>query len=167
MIGPPTAVLYCWFLIGTTRGGSRLGSGELKLLSRKLDRKTPDRLLVPDLVIAFTCTPDDLPWVASNRFETNWHSAIESWLYRGWFPAPSSDEICCPSRLSWNSRASPPFRSGSGAEALVEDVRLSGARSARPIQLRPATGNSLTCVGSTLPPRLDDEMSMSDATAVT
>src|SRR5262245_20616795 len=147
MIGPPTAVLYCWFLMGTTRGGIRLGSSELNLLSRKLDRKRPEVRLVPDLVIAFTCTPVDLPWVASNRFEMNWNSAIESWLYRGWLPAPSSDEICCPSRLSWNSRASPPFRSGSGAVALVEEVRLPGASSASPIQLRPATGNSFPCLG--------------------
>ena len=35
------------------------------------------------LVGAFTCTPVDRPWVASNRFEMNWNSAIESWLKRG------------------------------------------------------------------------------------
>ena len=38
---------------------------------------------MPDFVIAFTWTPDDRPCVASNRFEMNWNSAIESLLYRG------------------------------------------------------------------------------------
>ena len=36
-----------------------------------------------------------------------------------------------------------------------EDVRLPGASSASAIQLRPFTGSSCTCRGSTLPPRLD------------
>jgi hypothetical protein len=68
--------------------------------------------------------------------------------------------------LSWNSRASPPLRSGIGVVA-VGDVRLPGARSARPIQLRPYTGSSWTCVGSTLPPRLDVVTLSSGASAVT
>ena len=98
-------------------------------------------------MIAFTCTPVERPCVASNRFEMNWNSAIESWLKRGWPPVPSSDEICWPSRFNWNSRASPLFLSGSGAVALVDDVRLPGASSASAIQLRPATGSSCTCCG--------------------
>jgi hypothetical protein len=40
----------------------------------------PLNRFVPDLVIAFTCTPDDRPCVASNRLEMNWNSAIESRL---------------------------------------------------------------------------------------
>ena len=41
-------------------------------------------MLVPDLVMAFTWTPIEPPWVASNRLETNSNSAIESLLYFGW-----------------------------------------------------------------------------------
>ena len=40
--------------------------------------------------MAFTCTPFERPCVASNRFEMNWNSAIESWLKRGW---PSGAEL--------------------------------------------------------------------------
>jgi hypothetical protein len=36
--------------------------------------------LVPDFVTAFTWTPEDRPWLASNRLEMNWNSAIESRL---------------------------------------------------------------------------------------
>ena len=43
-------------------------------------RTVPDVVLVPDLVIALTCTPDERPCVASNRFEMNWNSAIASLL---------------------------------------------------------------------------------------
>ncbi len=63
-------------------------------------------MLVPDLVTAFTCTPDERPWVASNRFEMNWNSAIESLLYRDWLPVPRFEVTCMPSTLSWNSRTS-------------------------------------------------------------
>src|SRR6266699_669046 len=76
MIGPPIVPLYCWFLYGRTRFNT--GSGEFQLALRKLPTNVPDVLLVPDLVIAFTCTPDDRPCVASNRFEMNWNSAIAS-----------------------------------------------------------------------------------------
>jgi hypothetical protein len=47
------------------------GSALLNVLSRKLPMKDPTGLLVPDLVMAFTWTPDERPWVASNRFEMN------------------------------------------------------------------------------------------------
>ena len=151
-------------LTGMTRCAT--GSSALKRLLWKLLRNSPFNAFVPDLVIAFTCTPVDRPCVASNWLVTNWNSAIESWLKRGWLPAPSSEEICCPSRLSWNSRASPPLRSGSGAVALVEDVRLPGASSASAIQLRPATGSSCTCFGSMLPPSFDVVVSMSGASPV-
>src|SRR5438552_2250239 len=146
-------------LTGMTRCAT--GSSALKRLLWKLLRNSPFSWFVPDLVMAFTCTPVERPWVASNWFVMNWNSAIESWLKRGWLPAPSSEPICCPSRLSWNSRVSPPFRSGSGAVALVEDVRLPGASSASAIQLRPATGSSCTCFGSMLPPSFDVVVSMS------
>ena len=43
----------------------------MNLLSRKLPTNDPEGVLVPDLVIAFTCTPDDRPCVASNRFAMN------------------------------------------------------------------------------------------------
>ena len=87
-------------------------------------------------MITLTCTPADRPWVASNRFEMNWNSAIESWLYRGWPPVPNSDVTCWPSTLRWNSRVSLLFRSGSGfSESSLElatgIVRLPGASIAR------------------------------------
>ena len=81
MIGPPTAVLYCWLLIGSTLLAT--GSSALKLLAWKLVRNSPENRLVPDFVMAFTCTPVERPVVASNRLAMNWNSAIESWLYRG------------------------------------------------------------------------------------
>ena len=118
-------------------------------------------------MIAFTCTPVERPCVASNWLVMNWNSAIESWLKRGWLPAPSSEPICWPSRLSWNSRCSPPLRSGSGAVALVDEVRLPGASSASAIQLRPCAGSSDICFGSMLPPSLDVVVSMSGASPVT
>ena len=152
-IGPPTAVLSCWLSIGST--WFRTGFSALKRLLRKLPRNSPANWLPPDLVIAFTCTPVDRPIVASKRLEMNWNSAIESWLYFGWPPVPMSADTCWPSMLSWNSRASPLFRSGSGVIALVELVRLPGASSASAIQFRPFTGSSCTWRGSTLPPRLD------------
>src|ERR1700687_3388914 len=68
-IGPPKVPDHCWSEYGTTTCST--GSGLLNLLSRKLPTNDPEGLLVPDLVTAFTCTPDDRPWVASNRFEMN------------------------------------------------------------------------------------------------
>ena len=68
----------CWLSIGTTRFST--GFCALKRLLRKLPRTDPENWLVPDLVIAFTCTPVERPIVASNRLEMNWNSAIESWL---------------------------------------------------------------------------------------
>ena len=46
--------------------------------SRKLPRTDPAKVWVPDRVIARTCTPDERPCVASNLFEMNWNSAMES-----------------------------------------------------------------------------------------
>ena len=80
-IGPPTEPASCWFLIGTTRAST--GFSALKRSSRKLPRNEPANRFVPDLVIMFTCTPDERPCVASNRFEMYWNSAIISWLNAG------------------------------------------------------------------------------------
>src|SRR6266536_5771484 len=85
-IGPPKVADHCWSEYGTTTCST--GSALLNLLSRKLPRNDPEGLLVPDLVIAFTCTPDDRPCVASNRFEMNWNSAMASRLYLAWLPVP-------------------------------------------------------------------------------
>ena len=52
MIGPPRAVLYCWFFTGSTMFST--GFFAFNLLSRKLPRKRPDTRLLPDFVIAFT-----------------------------------------------------------------------------------------------------------------
>ena len=97
----------------------------------------------------------------------NWNSAIISWLKAGWPPPPRLLVTCMPSRFVWYSRTSPPLRSGSGEVALVEDVRLPGASSASAIQLRPFTGSSCTCCGSTLPPSADVATLSSGASAVT
>ena len=70
--------LNCWFVNGTTRSEDRVLGVEAA--SRKLPLNEPGRRLVPDLVIAFTCTPDDRPCVASKRLEMNWNSAIASRL---------------------------------------------------------------------------------------
>ncbi len=118
----------------------------------------------PDLVMAFTCTPDERPCVASKRFEMNWNSAIASLLYLDWFPVPRFDVTCRPSTLSWNSRTSPRSWTGVTPCALV---RLPGASSASDIQLRPCDGSSVTCRGSMLDPRLEVVVSMSGACAVT
>src|SRR5438552_17115396 len=99
MIGPPIVPQYCWFLYGSTR--LRTGSAALHLLSRKLPTNDPDKLLVPDLVTAFTCTPDERPWVASNRFEMNWNSAIASSLLRPRLPLPWVAVTCRPWTFSW------------------------------------------------------------------
>ena len=121
-------------------------------LFRKLPTSDPENVLVPDLVMAFTCTPDERPCVASNRFEMNWNSAIASLLYRDWLPVPRFDVTCRPSTLSWNSRTS--TRSCTGV-APCAFVRFPGASSASDIQLRPCDGSSVTCRGSMLLPRLD------------
>jgi len=49
-------------------------------VSRPEPPSMPAKVFVPDLVIAFTCTPADRPWVASNRFATNSNSAMASRL---------------------------------------------------------------------------------------
>ena len=51
----------------------------IPLSQRGLDVTLPPRS-TPEQVIAFTCTPDERPCVASNRFDRNWNSAMESWL---------------------------------------------------------------------------------------
>ena len=161
--------LYCWFLIGSLTPST--GFLAFHFESRKLPRTRPCNWLLPDLVIAFTCTPVERPIVASKRLATNWNSAIESWLYFGWPPVPMSAETCWPSTFNWNSRASPPLRSGSGVCAAVPlangSVRLPGATSASAIQLRPFTGSSWTCFGSTLPPMAEFLRSISGASPVT
>ncbi len=78
MIGPPSVNATCWLSIGTTR--LRTGFLALKRLSRKLPRIDPESALVPDRVMAITCTAVERPIVASKRLEMNWNSAIESWL---------------------------------------------------------------------------------------
>ena len=50
---------------------------------------------------------------------------------------------------------------------MVDDVRLPGASSASAIQLRPLTGSSCTCCGSTLPPSAEVDTFSSGASAVT
>ena len=124
----------------------------------------PDSWLVPDFVIAFTCTPDDRPWVASKRFEMNWNSAIASLLYRGWLPAPMFALTCMPSTFRLNSRTSPRSCTGVAPSAFV---RLPGASSASDIQLRPALGSSCICRGSIVPPIDDDCVEMRGASPVT
>jgi hypothetical protein len=69
MIGPPSVVLYCWFFKRHDRFED--GSGALHA-NRGSSREHPVSCCVPDLVMAFTCTPDERPCVASNRFEMNW-----------------------------------------------------------------------------------------------
>ena len=78
MIGPPIVPLYCWFLYGTFVLST--GSLAFQRLSRKLPTNVPLIVLVPDLVTAFTWTPDERPCVASKRLEMNWNSAIASSL---------------------------------------------------------------------------------------
>jgi hypothetical protein len=46
-------------------------SAALSRSCRKNPDSVPAKLFVPDFVIAFTCTPAERPWVASNRFVTN------------------------------------------------------------------------------------------------
>ncbi len=159
-------MLNCWLLTGTTRPST--GFSALKLAVAEVGaEQTPTGVLVPDLVIAFTCTPVDRPCVASNRFEMNWNSAIESWLKRGWLPAAElgRDLLSVEIELELPRLAAVPIRQRRGA--LVDDVRLPGASSASAIQLRPATGSSCTCCGSTLPPRLEVVTFSSGASAVT
>ncbi len=161
-------MLYCW--LSTFSTVCSTGFSALNLLLRKLPRNRPATWLLPDFVMALTWTPVDRPIVASKRLATNWNSAIESWLNFAWPPVPMSAETCWPSTFNWNSRASPPFRSGSGVCAAVPlakgSVRLPGATSASAIQLRPLTGSSWTCFGSTLPPMLEFFRSMSGASPV-
>ena len=58
----------------------------------------PAKVLVPDLVTAFTCTPAERPCVASKRLAMNSNSAIASRLNRGSpFPTRSVGVTCCPS----------------------------------------------------------------------
>jgi hypothetical protein len=75
--------------------------------------------LLPDLVIAFTCTPVDRPIVASkpvgDELEFGDRILAELRLAAG---ADVAD-TCWPSTFSWNSRASPPFRSAAGICAAV------------------------------------------------
>ena len=56
---------------------------------------------------------------------------------------------------------------GTGVLAVSDVMRLPGASMARAIQLRPCTGNSCTCRGSILPPRLDVETLINGASADT
>ena len=93
---------------------------------------------VPDLVIAFTCTPVDRPCVASNRFEMNWNSAIESWLNRGWPPVPMFGRhlLAVDVELELARLAAVAVRQRRGRR-WSSVVRLPGASSASAIQLRP------------------------------
>ena len=109
--------MYCWFEYGTHAILST-GSSALSASSRKWPGTSPRTgCSCPTRVMAFTCTPDERPCVASKRFEMNWNSAIESRLKRGWPPVPSTADTCWPSMFSWNSRDSPPLRSVIGAGA--------------------------------------------------
>ena len=110
---------------------------------------------MPDLVIAFTCTPDDRPCVASNRFEMNWNSAIASRLKRGWPPGPSCAGHLLAVEIELELAESRPACGPAPARRPIAVVRLPGASSASDIQLRPCTGSSDICRGSMLPPRLD------------
>ncbi len=96
-------------------------------------------MLVPERVMAFTCTPDERPCVASNRFEMNWNSrdrvAAEPRLAAG----AELLVTCWPSMFSWNSRTSPRSCTGTLPIAVV---RLPGAISASDVQSRPWTGSS-------------------------
>src|SRR6266550_5387678 len=135
MIGPPMVPLYCWFLYGTFVLST--GSTAFHRLSRKFPTNVPFNWLVPDLVIAFTCTPDERPCVASKRLEMNWNSAIASLLYRDWLPVPRFEVTCRPSTLSWNSRTSTRSCTGSEPCALV---RLPGARDRKSTRLNSSHG---------------------------
>ena len=141
------------------------GSFALNLSSRKYPDKVPPGVLVPDLVIAFTWMPLERPCEASKRLETNSNSPIASRLYRGW-PKLSATWLvtCWPSRFNWNVMFELVEPIGVSATALA---RLPGASSVRSIQLRPLTGSSCICRGSTLAARLEFVVSTSGASPVT
>ena len=70
-------------------------------------------MLVPDLVMAFTCTPLERPCVASKRLAMNSNSAIESRLNCGWpWPYAWICVTCWPSRLSWKFPVAPLVSTG-------------------------------------------------------
>src|ERR1051325_6019009 len=123
---------------------------------------------VPDLVIAFTCTPIDRPWLASNRFDTYSTSAMASWPNRG-CPNPyrSPAEIVCVT--CWPSRFNciVPVPAAMLSPRCCELYRAPGTTATRSCQFRPFTGSSLIWRGSRLALIDEDVVSINGASPVT
>ena len=103
---------------------------------------------MPDFVTALTSVPDDPPWEASKRLATNSNSAIASLLYFGW-PKPAV-WFCVtrkPSTFSWKVPMLPALP---GSSLMIAFERAPGASSVRSTKLRPLSGRSDICRGSTL-----------------
>ena len=114
-------------------------------------RTSPHGVLVPDLVMTFTCAPDERPCVASNRFEMNWNSAMASRPKLGCRFAPPQQLFvtCMPSTLSWTV----PSAGGHRHAARIGVVRAGARRQHRQVEEVPPVHRQLRiCRESMFPP---------------
>ncbi len=96
--------------------------------------------------MALTSVPDEPPCDASKRLATNSNSAMASRLYFGWPKPPVWFWVTRrPSTFNWKAPMPMP-----GSSLTTAFERAPGTSSVRSTKLRPLTGRSAICRGSTL-----------------